>query len=125
MKVKAAALVLGLAAAGVLLAPVAGFVSSAEAARCVTKRGKGWAWTEGTARFQAWEIVAQLSGNWPIQTDTFRNERYKCRRTAAATPACPGSTSASPETIRPTLGRRAVALNPRPRYRARQRRAAD
>ncbi len=30
------------------------------------------------AKFQAWEIVAQLSGNWPIQTDTFRNERYKC-----------------------------------------------
>ena len=66
MKVKAVALVLGVAVAGVLLAPVAGFVNSAEAARCVTKRGKGWAWTEGAARFQAWEIVAQLSGNWPI-----------------------------------------------------------
>ena len=80
MKVKVAALVLGLAAAGVLLAPVAGFVSSAEAARCVTKRGKGWAWTQDMAKFQAWEIVAQLSGNWPIQTDTFRNERYKCKK---------------------------------------------
>jgi hypothetical protein len=32
------------------------------------------------AKFQAWEIVAQLSGNWPIQTDTFRNERYKCSK---------------------------------------------
>jgi hypothetical protein len=32
------------------------------------------------AKFQAWEIVAQLSGNWPIQTDTFRNERYKCKK---------------------------------------------
>ena len=28
------------------------------------------------AKFQAWEIVAQLSGNWPIQSNTFRNERY-------------------------------------------------
>jgi hypothetical protein len=32
------------------------------------------------AKFQAWEIVAQLSGNWPIQTDTFRNERYQCKK---------------------------------------------
>jgi len=74
MKAKFAALVLGLAAAGALLAP------AAEAAGCVTKRGKGWAWTEDMARFQAWEIVAQLSGNWPIQTDKFRNERYKCKK---------------------------------------------
>ena len=66
MKAKVAALVLGLAAAGVLLAPAAGFVSPVEAARCVTKRGKGWAWTQDMAKFQAWEIIAQLSGNWPI-----------------------------------------------------------
>jgi hypothetical protein len=31
------------------------------------------------ARFQAWEIVAQTTGNWPIKTDTFKNERYKCK----------------------------------------------
>lgn len=79
MKLKLAALVLGLAAAGAVLVP-SGFVSTAEAGKCVTKRGKGWAWTEDLARFQAWEIVAQLSGNWPIQTDTFRNERYKCKK---------------------------------------------
>ncbi|MEI9900342.1 MAG: hypothetical protein WDN31_09705 [Hyphomicrobium sp.] len=65
MKAKVAALVLGAAAAAVLLAPVAGFVSPAEASKCVTKRGKGYAWTEDMAKFQAWEIVAQLSGNWP------------------------------------------------------------
>ena len=32
------------------------------------------------ARFQAWEIVAQTTGNWPIQTDVFKNERYKCQQ---------------------------------------------
>jgi hypothetical protein len=77
MNAKLAALMLGIGAAG--LALTSGFVTPAEAGRCVTKRGKGWAWTESMARFQAWEIVAQLSGNWPIQTDTFRNERYKCK----------------------------------------------
>ena len=80
MKAKFAALVLGVAAAGVLLAPAVGFTSAAEAGKCVTKRGKGYAWTEDMAKFQAWEIIAQLSGNWPIQTDTFRNERYKCSK---------------------------------------------
>jgi len=80
MKVKVA-VVFGLLAIGMLTAPLAGYISPADAAaRCVTKRGKGWAWTEGMARFQAWEIVAQLSGNWPIATDTLRNERYKCKK---------------------------------------------
>ncbi len=73
MNAKFVALVAGLAMVGLQLAPSAAY------AGCVTKRGKGWAWTEDLARFQAWEIVAQLSGNWPIQTDTFRNERYKCK----------------------------------------------
>ena len=49
------------------------------ASAAFTKHGKGWAFTEDLARFQAWEIVAQLSGNWPIQTDAFRNERYRCK----------------------------------------------
>jgi hypothetical protein len=79
MKGKVAAIALCLAV-GALLVPATGFVASAEAGRCVTKRGKGWAWTQDMAKFQAWEIVAQLSGNWPIQTDTFRNERYKCTK---------------------------------------------
>lgn len=79
MKARIAALMLGLAAAG-LIASATGFVDSADAASCVTKRGKGWAWTEDMAKFQAWEIVAQLSGNWPIRSDTFRNERYRCKK---------------------------------------------
>ncbi len=32
----------------------------------------------GHGALQAWEIVAQTTGNWPIMSDTFRNERYKC-----------------------------------------------
>ncbi len=48
-------------------------------AKCATKHGKGFAPTEGMARFQAWEIIAQTTGNWPIQTDIFKNERYRCR----------------------------------------------
>lgn len=72
MNAKLARLALAVAAAGLPLAPGAALAS------CVTKHGRGWAFTEDLARFQAWEIVAQLCGNWPIQTDTFRNERYKC-----------------------------------------------
>jgi hypothetical protein len=73
MTAKLAGMALAIAAAGLAMTP------SAVLAGCVTKHGKGWAFTEDLARFQAWEIVAQLSGNWPIQTDTFRNERYKCK----------------------------------------------
>jgi len=80
VRIKVAA-VLGLSAVGMLIAPFAGYVTSADAAaRCVSKRGKGGAWTEDMARFQAWEIVAQLSGNWPIATDKLRTERYKCKK---------------------------------------------
>ena len=46
--------------------------------QCSTKHGKGFAPTESMARFQAWEIIAQTTGNWPIITDTYKNERYKC-----------------------------------------------
>ena len=73
MNAKLAGIAMMVAAAGLPLAPAAAL------AGCVTKHGKGSAFTEDIARFQAWEIVAQLSGNWPIQTDTFRNEHYKCK----------------------------------------------
>jgi hypothetical protein len=73
MKVKVAGLVLGLGAAALLLATAAD-------AKCVTRRGKGWAWTEDMAKFQAWEIVSQLHGNWPFPDTNFKNERYKCKK---------------------------------------------
>jgi hypothetical protein len=76
MKAKVAALMLGVGAATLLLAT--SFASPAEAG-CVTRRGQGWAWTQDMARFQAWEIVSQKYGNWPLPNSNFRNERYKCR----------------------------------------------
>ena len=78
------ALFAGLAAAAFTSAPA--FDTHAQtankatkSANCAPKRGRGWAPTEAMARFQAWEIVAQTTGNWPIKTDTFKNERYKCK----------------------------------------------
>ncbi|GAG25238.1 unnamed protein product [marine sediment metagenome] len=74
MKAKLAALMLGLGAVGLMLSPMTSFTSQAEAKTvCKTKRGKGWAWTEGMARFQAWEIAAQLSGNWPFASHRFKD----------------------------------------------------
>ena len=54
---------------------------TAAAARgnCVTKYGRGWAFSVDGAKFQAWEIIAQTTGNWPIQTDVFKNEKYSCK----------------------------------------------
>jgi hypothetical protein len=72
MRAKLAAFILGLGASALLLA-------SAADAGCVTRHGKGWAWTEDLAKFQAWEIVSQLHGNWPLPDTNFCNTRYKCK----------------------------------------------
>jgi hypothetical protein len=50
-----------------------------KAASCKTHYGTGWAPTESMAKFQSWEITAQVTGNWPLMSDTFRNERYRCK----------------------------------------------
>ena len=68
MNAKVAALALGLGAAALLIATVA-------EAGCVTRRGKGWAWTKDMARFQAWEIVSQKYGNWPLPNPHFRHRQ--------------------------------------------------
>jgi hypothetical protein len=78
------ALFVGLAAASFISAPAfdtqaQGAKKATKSANCAPKRGRGWAPTEPMARFQAWEIVAQTTGNWPIMSDTFKNERYKCK----------------------------------------------
>lgn len=57
---------------------VAEKAKAANPTKCETKRGKGWGFTEGQAKFQAWEIIGQTTGNWPVITDTYKNERYKC-----------------------------------------------
>ena len=85
MRKAALALFAGLVAIGFATVPtVDSFAQgaskkAAKSASCAPKRGRGWAPTEAMARFQAWEIVAQTTGNWPIKTDTFKNERYKCK----------------------------------------------
>ena len=61
-----------------LPAPAEASKAAKAAGKCETKRGKGWGFTEGQAKFQAWEIIGQTTGNWPIITDTYKNERYKC-----------------------------------------------
>jgi hypothetical protein len=79
------ALFVGLAAASFISAPAidaqaqGAKKATKSASNCAPKRGRGWAPTEAMARFQAWEIVAQTTGNWPIMSDTFKNERYKCK----------------------------------------------
>lgn len=78
LKIVHIAAVAALAAGGLAVT-----ATSADAKRCITKSGQGWGFTESMARFQAWEIVAQVTGNWPIKTDEFRNERYKCRKDGA------------------------------------------
>ncbi len=83
MRTTALALFAGLAVAGLTMAPATDALAQAKgakkAAKCELKRGRGWAPTEAMARFQAWEIIAQTTGNWPIMSDTFKNEKYKCQ----------------------------------------------
>jgi hypothetical protein len=81
MKRLLGALVLGLAAAALATPPqVAAQGKAKPAANCKRHYGTGWAPTENMAKFQSWEITAQVTGNWPFQTDTFRNERYRCKQ---------------------------------------------
>jgi hypothetical protein len=84
MRKTALLLSMALAAAALTTAPVIdtsvqAAKKAAKSGNCAAKRGRGWAPTEAMARFQAWEIVAQTTGNWPIKTDAFKNERYKCK----------------------------------------------
>ena len=51
--------------------------------QCRRSTGRGVAPTERLARLQAWERVAQATGNWPVQTDTFDQERYRCGKQAS------------------------------------------
>jgi hypothetical protein len=65
-----------LAVAGVML--VAGAASAAPA-KCVKKAGEGWGLTKEIAEFQSFEIIQQVTGNWPIQTDKISKPVYKCK----------------------------------------------
>jgi hypothetical protein len=81
MRFKVLTLVAGLAAAGLVTASFDdAFAAPKRGHACYNKKGRGFAPTRDMAKFQAWEIVAQITGNWPIQTDTFRNETYRCKQ---------------------------------------------
>lgn len=71
----------GFAAAAMLLPAAEAFAQKRDhkPASCSRHYGKGWAPTQDMAKFQAWEIIAQTTGNWPIATDKLTNEKYSCK----------------------------------------------
>ena len=57
-----------------------GLVNAAEAKSvCVKKAGEGWGVTKGIAEFQAFEIIQQVTGNWPFQSDEISKPVYSCK----------------------------------------------
>jgi hypothetical protein len=46
---------------------------------CVKKAGEGWGFTKGMAQFQSFEIIQQVTGNWPIQSDQISQPVYNCK----------------------------------------------
>lgn len=46
---------------------------------CVKKAGEGWGITQGIAQFQAYEIIQQVTGNWPVETDKISKPVYSCK----------------------------------------------
>ena len=83
---KLAAALLGAGACALVLAPAVfaqdanpNIIQVAAKSACKTHHGKGWAPTLDMAKFQSWEITAQVTGNWPFMSDTFKNEKYDCK----------------------------------------------
>jgi len=55
-------------------------VGSADAkSACVKKAGEGWGVTKSMAQFQSYEIIQQVTGNWPFQTDEISKPVYSCK----------------------------------------------
>jgi hypothetical protein len=48
-------------------------------AKCVKKAGEGWGITKDIAQFQSYEIIEQVTGNWPIKTDNISTPVYSCK----------------------------------------------
>ncbi|NJM35242.1 MAG: hypothetical protein HC850_11615 [Rhodomicrobium sp.] len=46
---------------------------------CVKKAGQGWGITRSIAEFQAYEIIQQVTGNWPVATDKISKPVYSCK----------------------------------------------
>ena len=68
-----------LCAAGVMI--TVGAASAASKGKCAKKAGEGWGLTRQIAEFQSYEIIQQVTGNWPIQTDTISKPVYSCKGT--------------------------------------------
>jgi hypothetical protein len=47
--------------------------------KCVKKAGEGWGITRSIAEFQAFEIIQQVTGNWPVQSDKISKPVYSCK----------------------------------------------
>jgi hypothetical protein len=48
-------------------------------AKCVKKAGEGWGLTKEMAQFQSFEIIEQVTGNWPIRSDNISKPVYSCK----------------------------------------------
>lgn len=66
--------------AALIAAGLAAVSGGAEAKMtCVKKAGQGWGMTKGMAQFQSFEIIQQVTGNWPFQTDRISKPVYSCK----------------------------------------------
>ena len=67
-----------LAALTAAIAFSAALPAPAALAACVTKHGSATGITRDFAEYEAFLIIRQVTGNWPIETDTFSKPIYKC-----------------------------------------------
>jgi len=66
-------------AAAVAVAGLALAGSAQAKQQCVKKAGEGWGMTRSMAEFQSYEIIQQVTGNWPFQTDRISKPVYACK----------------------------------------------
>jgi hypothetical protein len=65
------------------LAVAAAAPAEAAPGACVTKHGSATGITRDFAEYEAFLIIRQVTGNWPIETDTFSKPVYKCSNDGA------------------------------------------
>ena len=71
-------------AAGVLSGPASGAgVQAKPAAKCIDKAGVASGLTRNFAEYEAFLIIRQVTGNWPVQTDQISEPMYRCRQDGA------------------------------------------
>lgn len=66
-----------LCAAGVMLS--IGAASAQGKGKCMKKAGEGWGFSREMAQFQSYEIIQQVTGNWPVQSDRISAPVYSCK----------------------------------------------